>query len=69
MNNVYDIRQYLKTFGTYIYTRDRIGDLHLMESELNDLYQGGMLDLRDFQVAKHILRTEELRLKLEANKA
>lgn len=69
MNNVYDIRQYLKTFGTYIYTRDRIGDLHLMESELNDLYQGGMLDLRDFQVAKHILRTEELRLKLEVNKA
>lgn len=69
METVYDIRQYLKTFGTYVYTRDRIGDLHIMEGELNDLYQSGMLELRDFQVAKHVLRSEELRLKIEKNKA
>lgn len=65
METVYEIRQYVKQFGTFIYTRDRVGDLHLLESELNELYKAGILPIRDFQVAKHVLRTEEQRLKSE----
>lgn len=63
MNNVYDIRQYLKNFGTIIYSKDRIGDLHLMEAELVELHQAGILPIREYQVARHILRAEETRLK------
>lgn len=65
MNNVYDIRQYLKKFGTFIYTKDKIGDLQMMESELKELYQAGILPVREYQVARHILRTEEIRIKQE----
>lgn len=68
MNNVYDIQQYLKSFSTFIYTKDRIGDLHLMEAELVELHQAGILPIRDYQVARHILRAEEIRLKQEKQK-
>lgn len=63
MDNVYDIRQYLKEFGTFIYTKDRIGDLHLMAEDLKELYQAGILPIREYQVARHILRAEETRIK------
>lgn len=65
MNNVYDIRQYLKGFGTFIYTKDRIGDLHMMEDDLKELHQAGILPIREYQVARHILRAEEIRIKQE----
>lgn len=65
MNNVYDIRQYLKEFGTFIYTKDRIGDLHMMEADLKELHQAGILQIREYQVARHILRAEEIRIKQE----
>ncbi|GEK31660.1 hypothetical protein KZO01_19690 [Kurthia zopfii] len=67
MNNVYDIRQYLKKFGTFIYTKDKIGDLKMMEDEITELYQAGILPIREFQVARHILRAEEVKIKLEEN--
>lgn len=63
MENVYDIRQYLKKFGTIIYTKDPIGDLHLMADDLQELYKTGILPIRDYQVARHILRMEETRIK------
>ena len=48
MENVYDIRQYLKKFGTIIYTKDPIGDLHLMADDLQELYKAGILPIRDY---------------------
>lgn len=68
MNNVYDIRQFLKKFGTFIYTKDKIGDLQMMESELDELYKAGILPIREYQVARHILRAEEINIKQERNK-
>lgn len=65
MNNVYDIRQFLKKFGTFIYTKDKIGDLQMMEYELDELYKAGILPIKEYQVARHILRVEETRIKQE----
>lgn len=65
IENLYDIQQYLKRFGTFIYTKNRIGDLHMMEEEVRTLYEAGILDIREYQKARHILRSEEIRLQKE----
>ena len=67
MQSMLDIIQMLKQYGIYIYTKDRIGDLHLMEDEIKELYKAKFIDLKDFQMALLILRQEEQRLKLEQN--
>lgn len=65
METVYDVMQLLKRFGTFVYTKNRIGDLQLMEMDLLELYKGGLIESREFQSARHILRMEEMRLKKE----
>lgn len=62
METVYDVMQLLKRFGTFVYTKNRIGDLQLMEMDLLELYKGGLIEAREFQSARHILRTESVRL-------
>ncbi|WP_397539288.1 YqgQ family protein [Rummeliibacillus pycnus] len=66
METVYDVMQFLKRFGTFVYTKNRIGDLQLMEMDLVELYKGGIIESQEFQSARHILRMEELRLEKEA---
>ncbi|MBO2534996.1 MULTISPECIES: YqgQ family protein [Rummeliibacillus] len=68
METVYDVMQFLKRFGTFIYTKNRVGDLQLMEIDLMELYKGGLIEAREFQSARHILRTEEIRLENEIAK-
>lgn len=58
MQNLYDIMQLLKQYGTFIYTTDFLGDLHLMEDEVKELYKAGALELKDYQMAMLILRQE-----------
>ena len=58
--------QFLKRFGTFVYTKNRIGDLQLMEIDLVELYKGGLIEPREFQSARHILRMEEMRLEKDA---
>jgi uncharacterized protein YqgQ len=58
MKTVYEIQQFLKTYGTIIYIGDRVADLELMESELKDLYQAQLIETRDFLTALLILRHE-----------
>lgn len=58
MQNLYDIMQLLKRYGTFIYTTDFLGDLHLMEDEVKELYKAGAIELNDFQMAMLILRQE-----------
>ena len=58
MKSIFDIRQLLKNYGTYIYIGDRIADLELMEDELKELYQSQMIDLKQYQMAKLLLRQE-----------
>ncbi|WP_067730417.1 YqgQ family protein [Oceanobacillus damuensis] len=64
MKTVYDIQQLLKKYGTFIYTGDRIGDLALMEMEIDELYEMKFLETYDFQMAKLILKKEKNRLLL-----
>lgn len=58
MNNLYDVMQLLKNYGTYIYTKDRLSDAMLMEDEVRELYNAGVLEVKDFQMAILILRQE-----------
>lgn len=65
MKTVYDVQQILKKYGTYIYTGDRLGDLELMELEIDELYHSGFLLIREYQMTKLILRREATRLRKE----
>jgi uncharacterized protein YqgQ len=58
MKSIYDIQQYLKRFGAIIYIGDRIADLELMESEVQELYRSQLMDIRDYQTAILLLRHE-----------
>ncbi|WP_085991903.1 YqgQ family protein [Oceanobacillus senegalensis] len=62
MKTVYDVQQLLKRFHTFIYTGDRVGDLELMEMEVDDLYQFQFISNDDYKHAKLILRKEKTRL-------
>ena len=63
MQSILDIIGLLKNYGIYIYTRDRIGDLHLMEDEIKELYKAKFIDIKDYQMAMLILRQEERKIK------
>jgi len=68
MKNMKDIYDLLKQYGTFIYTRDRAGDLLLMEDEIRELYKARVLDPKDFQSAMLILRQEASKIeKAEKN--
>lgn len=58
MKTIYDIQQFLKSYGTIIYVGDRLADLELMESEIKDLYQSQLIEKREFQTALLLLRHE-----------
>ena len=68
MEKMLDIYELLKTYGTYIYTRDPIGDLMLMEDEIKELYKANVLDIKDYQMALLLIRQETTRLRMEENK-
>lgn len=59
MKTVYDVRQLLRKFGTYIYTSDRLGDLELMEFEVKELYQSGFVNASEYTQSLLILRKEK----------
>lgn len=58
MKTIYDIQQFLKSYGTIIYIGDRAADLEMMESELKELYYSQLIEPREFQTALLILRHE-----------
>ncbi|WP_155591555.1 YqgQ family protein [Lysinibacillus cavernae] len=68
MDKMLDIYELLKKYGTYIYTRDPIGDLMLMEDEMRELYKANVLDIKDYQMALLLIRQETTRLRIEENK-
>lgn len=68
MDKMLDIYKLLKTYGTFIYTRDPIGDLMLMEDEIKELYKANVLDIKDYQMALLLIRQETTRLRIEENK-
>lgn len=62
MKTMYDVQQLLKRFGTFIYTGDRIGDLELIEFEINELYQSQFIHTTEFNMCKLIIKKEKTRL-------
>ncbi|RLQ98233.1 YqgQ family protein [Falsibacillus albus] len=56
MKTVYDVQQFLKRYGTIIYTGDRLADLELMEMEFIDLFQAKVIDPKDFQSAILVIK-------------
>lgn len=68
MDKMLDIYELLKTYGTFIYTRDPIGDLMLMEDEIKELYKANVLDIKVYQMALLLIRQETTRLRIEENK-
>ncbi|MFS0822706.1 YqgQ family protein [Bacillus sp. 1P02SD] len=58
MKTIYDIQQFLKKFGTIIYVGDRVADLELMESEIQELYNSQLIETKDYQSAIFLLRQE-----------
>ncbi|MGA5690219.1 YqgQ family protein [Cytobacillus pseudoceanisediminis] len=63
MKTIYDIQQFLKKYGTFIYIGDREADLELMAAELKELYDSQLIDVKDYQSSILILRTEIQNLK------
>lgn len=62
MKSIYDVMQYIKRYGTYIYTTDRLSDLLLMEDEIRELYKSQMMETQDYQMAILLLRQEMSRI-------
>ena len=58
MRTVYDIQQYLKRFGSYIYMGDRLADLEMMEFEVRELYRSKLMETKEYQTALLILKHE-----------
>lgn len=58
MQSVYDVMQLLKRFGIYVYTKDRLADLEMMEEEIKELYRMQMIEAQEFQIALLLLRQE-----------
>ena len=54
--------QLLKRFGIYVYTKDRVADLEIMEEEIKELYALQMIQPQDFQQAVLLLRQEKSRI-------
>lgn len=58
MESIYDIQQFLKRFGTYIYTGSRTGDLELMAMEIEELHRIDAIEVNDYLKAKLLIRQE-----------
>lgn len=62
MKSMYDVRQILKSFGVFVYTGNRLGDLELMEDEVRELHKRNFITMKEFQTCLLIIRTERLQL-------
>jgi uncharacterized protein YqgQ len=58
MKDYLGVLQLLKRFGIYIYTGNRKDDIEMVQSEVRDLYDNGLLMKEDYLQAVLILRSE-----------
>lgn len=68
MESMLDVRNLLKNFGIFIYTRNRIGDTELMELEINELYRMKLINQDQFLKATLILQKERRTILNQKNK-
>lgn len=55
---MYDVRQFLKKYGVFIYTGHPVGDIEQMEAEIRDLYNWHMIDKKKYLQAILLLQSE-----------
>lgn len=58
MKTIYDVQQFLKQYGVFIYVGNRVADLELMEMELREIYKSQLMDTKDYQMAILLLHHE-----------
>lgn len=58
MNTIYDVQQFLKRYGIFVYLGDRLADLEMMQSEIMELYKSNLIEKEDFQMALMLLRRD-----------
>lgn len=58
MESMTEIRMWLRTVGAFIYTKNRLMDLDLMEEEIKEAYNNGLLDVRMYQTALLTIKRE-----------
>ncbi|WP_096434669.1 YqgQ family protein [Alteribacter populi] len=63
MKTYFEIQQLVKRFGTVIYTGDRFQDVEMMEEEVKELYQMGMIEKGVYLQAKTVLLNEKNKAK------
>ncbi len=56
MRTVYDVQQFLKRFGTIIYTGNRDADLLLMKEEMRELHHVQIIDDDLYELSMKILQ-------------
>ena len=56
--NMYDVREFLKKYNTFIYTGDKLLDLDLMELEINELKKLAFIDQQTYIELILIIRKE-----------
>lgn len=62
MKDYLDVLRLLKRFGIYVYTGNRNDDIDMVQSEVKDLYDNGLLMKEDYLKAVLILRSEVVKL-------
>lgn len=63
MNSIYDVRQLLKKFGTFIYIGNREADLDLMEAEIKELFRISCISNQTYQQGILLIRKEKRNLR------
>lgn len=58
MKTLYDVQQLLKKYGILVHVGKRIWDIELMAIELDNTYKAGLIEQKDYLVAKLILQRE-----------
>lgn len=67
MKTLYDVQQLLKRYGIFVYMGNRLYEMEMMKLELEQIYQMGLLDQKDYIEAVMVLRREH-RLELDYQK-
>ncbi|MET3658314.1 YqgQ family protein [Sporosarcina psychrophila] len=62
MKDYLGVLQLLKRFGIYVYTGNRKDDIDMVQSEVKDFYDNGLLMKEDYLKAVLILRSEIAKL-------
>ena len=56
IKNFNDVQKLLLQFGTLIYTRDKEADIDMMEDELKELREQGLIEVETYMSALMILK-------------